>query len=116
MKNLQRTLQEVFRYRSALVGLIMITALILLSIYAVIAIPYNEAIRLWRGGQEVWYKTPKNAPPAWINYFRQDKLPDTLVLNSQDGTATKAVKNTNDGTETTLTYVFDYQYDDFPQE
>ncbi len=116
MKNLQRTFQELLRYPSALVGLVMITALLLLSIYAVIAIPYDEAIRLWRGGQEVWYKTPKNAPPAWINYFQQEKLPDTVVLNSKDGTATKVVKNTSEGTEITITYAFDYQYDDFPQE
>jgi peptide/nickel transport system permease protein len=116
MKNLQRTFQELLRYPSALVGLIMISSLLLLSVYAVIAIPYDEAVRLWRGGQEVWYKTPKNAPPAWTNYFRQDKLPDTLVLNSTDGTATKTVRDTSEGNEITLTYAFDYQYDDFPQE
>lgn len=116
MKNLQRNLQELLRYPSAVIGLVIILGLVVLSIYAVISIPYNEAIRLWRGGQEVWYKTPKDAPPAWINYFRQDKLPDTLVLSSKDGTATKTVSEDKGVKQISITYDFDYQYDDFPQE
>jgi peptide/nickel transport system permease protein len=116
MKNLQRTFQELLRYPSAIIGLVIVTGLIGLSIYAVISIPYADAIRLWRGGQEVWYKTPKNAPPAWINYFQENKLPDTVVLNSKDGTATKTVEEGNSSKEITITYSFDYQYDTFPQE
>jgi len=117
MKNLQRTFQELLRYPSAVAGLVIVLGLVVLSIYAVIAIPYDDAIRLWRAGQEVWYKTPKNAQPAWVNYFRQDKLPETLVLSSKDGTASKTVvKEDNGNKNIVLTYNFDYSYDTYPQE
>ncbi len=49
-----RTLKEITRYPSAVAGLVIILALVAVSIYALITIPYSEAIRLWRGGAEVF--------------------------------------------------------------
>ena len=41
----------------------------------------------------------------------------SFFLSSAEGTATKEVETREDGTEKiTITYTFDYQYDDFPQE
>jgi hypothetical protein len=39
------------QYPSAIVGLTLILFLVGLSIYVVIAIPYDEAVQIWRGGK-----------------------------------------------------------------
>ncbi len=116
MKALQKNLRELFRYPSAVFGVSIVLLLILVAIYAMIAIPYDEAIRMWRGGEDVWYQNPKNVPPEWTNLFRSKKLPTSFVLNSADGTAEKVVEEGTSQTTITLTYTFDYQYDAFPQE
>ena len=51
MKMLKNNLRELARYPSAIAGLVIIIALVILSIYTVIAIPYQEALRLWQIGR-----------------------------------------------------------------
>jgi len=116
MKALQKNLRELLRYPSAIFGLSIVTILILVAVYALISIPYDEAVRLWRGGEDVWYQNPKNVPPEWTNFFRARKLPGSFTLNSTDGTAEKVVEEGSSQTQITLTYTFDYEYDSFPQE
>jgi peptide/nickel transport system permease protein len=116
MKQLSQTLRELTRYPSAVFGLAIILTLVLVSVYTVIKIPYKEAIRLWRGGEEVWYKNPKYAAPEWTNLFRSKKLAVTFSLNSADGTAGKEVAQSGGVTTVNITFAFDYQYDTFPQE
>ena len=116
MKAFINTLREITRYPSAIVGLVIIGILILVSIYALVTIPYNEAIRLWRGGEDVWYANPKNVPPAWFNYFSQKKQPVTLTFSSERGEAEKVVETGSETHDITITYTFDYEYDDFPTE
>jgi peptide/nickel transport system permease protein len=118
MKTLQKSFRDILRYPSAVVGLVIIAGLVALSIYAIVTIPYSEATRLWRGGEEVWYQNPKTAPPEWFNWFRKDKLPKTVLLNSEsdDDRVSKTSEPTKDGSKITITYVLDYQYDAFPQE
>lgn len=116
MKALQKNFRELLRYPSAIFGLSIVLILILVALYALIAIPYDEAIRLWRGGEDVWYMNPKNVPPEWTNIFRAKKLPGSFTLNSADGTAEKVVEEGSSQTQITLTYTFDYEYDSFPQE
>jgi peptide/nickel transport system permease protein len=113
---------ELKRYPSAMAGLVVIAALICISIYTVIAIPYNEAIRLWRGAGNTWDDIPKNAQPAWVNFFRKSKLPETLILDTQQVNLDKkySVEKTiqkETGTKSTITisFAFDYMYDAFPQ-
>jgi len=112
-----KTFREITRYPSAVAGLVIIAALVGLSIYTMITMPYSEAIRLWRGGEEIWHENPKTAQPAWVNWFTKTKLPETIILNSQDGSATKSVKAISETlTDVTLSFAFDYPYDAFPQE
>jgi len=117
MKTLQRTFKELLRYPSAIAGLIIIFLLLIISAYAMITIPYSRAITLWRGGAEIWGNYPKNAAPAWINYFRKEKLPVTIILNTANGTASKTVENVSADTNAQIiTFTFDYPYDTYPQE
>lgn len=112
-----RRLKELTRYPSAVAGLLIILVLIGIAIYALITMPYSEAVRLWRGGLEVWYEYPKNAQPLWMNYLTGRNLPPTIVLSSEDGSATKTTKAVSeDRSEITISFSFDYQYEGFPQE
>lgn len=117
MKNFLRSLQEIRRYPSAVFGLIVIAALIALAIYAVIAIPYSEAVRLWRGGEEVWGETPKLAAPAWYNYFTKADKSVSFVLDSRDPEVSRTVETLgSDSAVVTILYTFDFPYDEFFQE
>lgn len=113
----RNSMRDLAQYPSAIAGLVLIAAFIVVSAYAMISIPYSEAIRLWRGGEGVWYINPVSAPPAWTNVFRSEKLPATLVLTTQDEDVTTIVTDKGDGlTETVISYVFEYPYDSFPKE
>jgi len=117
MTTLRNTFKELLRYPSAIFGLAIIALLIALSIYAVISIPYKEAVRLWRGGQGVWEQYPRTAPPAWTNLFRSQKVPETMFLSTADGSAEKVLyPGENDVNTIVMTYTFDYQFDTFPDD
>ncbi len=115
-ENLKHLWGELARYPSALLGLTIIAFLIGVAIYAVIAIPYPEAIRLWRGDQQTWYRNPQNAMPSWINIFTRDKLPSTQVYDSRSDPIQKQVNIISpEITEVILVFPFEYHYDRFPQ-
>ena len=117
MNSIKNSLREMQRYPSAVVGVIVILLLVVQAAYAMITIPYTEAIRLWRGGEEVWYQNPKFAAPAWTNLFSAKKLPESFAVKSVDGGIKKVVTPGAKGTSSIeMTYTFDYSYDAFPQE
>jgi len=118
METIKNTWAQLRRYPSAIGGLVVIGLLIVTAIYAVIAIPYNDAIRLWRGGEEIWYKNPKFAAPEWTNLFSSKKLPVSFSASTLAGTMTKqagplAADNTS---SVDIHYSFDFQADGYPQE
>jgi peptide/nickel transport system permease protein len=117
MDTLKSSFREILRYPSAIVGLVIVLLLVVEALYAVIAIPYREAIRLWRSGEETWYANPKFAAPAWINLFREKKLPVSFHVSSVDGEISKvATPGTQDISTINFEYTFDFQADGFPQE
>lgn len=114
MRALREGLRELTRYTSAVLGLALIAQLLGLSIYAVIAIPYSEAIRLWRGGEELWQENPRNARPSWVNLFSAKKLPQTLIVSSKESKRIRRISPQLKSVEASLG--FDYPYEDFPSE
>jgi len=92
----------------------IILALVGISLYAVISIPYGRATELWRGAEEIWSDTPRFAAPGWTNVFRSEKLPETFTIYSSEENSVTTVKETS--TEVITEYTFDYQYNTFPQE
>src|SRR5512142_3267387 len=98
MNAIRNSFRELLRYPSAVVGLFIILLLIITAAYAMIHIPYNEAIRLWRGGEDVWYMNPKYAPPAWFNFFTAKKLPISFAVDTAKGTMQKTVTPGAQGT------------------
>lgn len=111
-------LKALGRYRSAMLGLVMIGTLVAVAIDTVITIPYDEAIRLWRGGEEIWGDNPQNAVPEWFGLFAGRKLPTTLILNSRDNpNARKRSQVVNAQMRTAdISLPFVYDFDGFPTE
>src|SRR5215510_14865318 len=117
MNAVKNSLQKVFYYPSAIVGLFVVFLLVFTAVYAMIKIPYADAIRLWRGGEDVWYQNPKFAPPAWINFFSSRKYAESFAVRTADGTMAKQVVLGKQGTATTsAAHTFIFSYDMLPQD
>ncbi len=116
MKAIKNFFNGLRGYPSAIAGLIIIILLVVVAIYAVITIPYSKAIALWRGGEDVWYANPKFAPPAWINFFRTSKLPESFHIDSALGGLNKTVTPNSSGSVIHFTQDFNFTSDDPPQE
>lgn len=117
MNSLRNSFRNLFYYPSAVLGTLVILLLVFTAVYAMIKIPYNEAIRLWRGGEEVWYQNPKFAPPAWINFFSQKKYAESFAVKTSDGSMAKEVTPGAEGTSTMeASYTFDFHSDYYPQD
>ena len=117
MNSLKNSLRNLFYYPSAVFGMLVVCLLVFLAVYAMIKIPYNEAIRLWRGGEEVWYQNPKFAPPSWINLFSSKKYAESFSVRTSDGSMQKEVTPGEEGVSTMeATYSFDFLSDYYPQE
>ncbi len=117
MNAFRNSIRELVRYPTAIVGLALIFLLVAVAIYALATIPYQEAIRLWRGGEDVWYQNPKYAPPAWMNFFSREKQPVSFAVSTTDEEIAKTVTPGKENTATVeISYSFDYTYDAFPQD
>ena len=117
MSGILNSFRELRRYPSAVFGLLIIFILIGIAIYTVIALPYNDALRKWRGGEDIWYDSPKNASPVWTNLFRRKDLPETIVVNTEEpGAKGEREAVTEEMTRIPIAFEFDYPYEGFPQE
>lgn len=117
MNNLKASLQKLLMYPSAIVGIAAILVLVFVSVYTIITIPYPEAIRLWRGGEDVWYQNPKFAQPVWVNWFTSKKYSESFAVSSADGEMTKtATPGSKGATNYEMVYEFDFDYDVLPQD
>lgn len=118
MKKKKNIFADLMKYPSALAGLIIVGAIFIFSIYTMIKIPYREAIVLWRGGEEVVYKNPRNAVPTWYNWFLKDDLPVSFVENSIDEETPilRTETERENGKMINYEYSFDFDYNTLPQE
>ncbi|MCA9874622.1 MAG: ABC transporter permease [Anaerolineales bacterium] len=117
MRAITSFFKEIRRYPSAVVGLVIISLLLIISIATPILIPYSEAVRLWRGGEDIWAEYPRNAWPVWYNWFSSTDLPSTIVFNTSKGEGERTVEKLSEGTtEVRFTFEFDFPYDAFPPE
>ncbi len=114
MNRWRAALQELKKYPTAVAGLLLIAFLLGLSAYAVIAIPYRQALELWRGGEH-WQAHPRNAAPAWTNLFRRRKLPPTVRLDSVDNGLAEQDELAGLRRQR-ITLPFTFNYFDFPSE
>jgi peptide/nickel transport system permease protein len=118
MTALKNSIRDLLRYPSAILGSVIILFLLAVSVYALITIPYSEAVRLWRGGEDVWYQNPKYAAPVWFNSFSSKKQPVSFSVMTTDGSMSKTITPSSDPEISTvdIAYSFDYAYDGVPQD
>ncbi len=117
MKQFKNNLRELLKYPSAILGGIIVLALIISAIVVVVTIPYDEAIATWRGGEELVGKNPRTVPPKWFNWFRTDKLVESFDMVEGDEGVTVTEETTEGGTLIkTTTFAFDHVYKTFPTE
>jgi peptide/nickel transport system permease protein len=104
-------LREFRRSKSGIAGAAMLLGLILMTIYAAVAVPL-ESYRQWNN-PNFWIDTPKSAAPAWTNLVGQ-KVPEHIVMTSEDA----AVSSSTDGGMRTLThsYTVNFGYDSYPSD
>jgi peptide/nickel transport system permease protein len=115
MNALRAGLRQLRHYPSAVIGLAMVLSLLLLSLLAVLTIPYSEAIRLWRGGAGVWDESPELARPKWLRLFSARKLPETIIVDTRQGG--KEIADQPDGTRVVNASLrFAFPYDEPPSE
>ncbi|MCK5811531.1 MAG: ABC transporter permease [Clostridiales bacterium] len=122
MRGIKKVFKELKHFPTAVVGLVLISLLFIMAITTMVVIPYSEAKILWRGDEATTYKNPINARPAWTNIFREEKWPESFAVKfseSDDVIYTVIDKEENENTEkitTKMSYSFDYNYGEFPQE
>lgn len=107
MTGVRNLFRQMRRYPSAVAGSIIILFLIFMAFYAIFAIPYSDALRLWRGADNIWIQTPRNARPAWLNYFYSEKQPENIKISSIDDPSLMTVIDLGGGVSTAdFEYVF----------
>src|SRR5690606_21806932 len=117
MSGLKRTLSELRKYPSAVIGMALISVIVFIAIYAIIAIPYSDALRLWRGADDVWIETPRNALPVSLNWSRAEKLPENIIVRTSEHPDSKTVVPYGGGfSEFRVEFEFEFTADQFPSE
>ncbi|MEZ4638679.1 MAG: ABC transporter permease subunit [Caldilineaceae bacterium] len=117
MRATAATLSQLRASPAAVFGLVLIAGLVVMSLYAVVTIPYGEAIARWRAGAGDWVRYPQYAQPAWTNLFRARDLPESLQLSSREDPTLKHIAAPTSGmTDYTFTFAFDFPYAVPPQE
>lgn len=117
MKGLKNFLRQIAHYPTAIFGSVIVLSLIIAAVVVIITIPYNDAISQWRGGEAVWGKNPRNVPPVWYNWLREEKMVESMDLKEGDDEVTVEETVTEGGTHIkTTTFTLDYQFDTFPQD
>ncbi len=100
--------REFISSRTGIVGLVVLSGLVLMSILTVATVPL-ETFQKWSNPNS-WLQYPKTAMPAWINLFLTENIPEHMIMDNP-------LSSTDALGDITLyqdTFVFDYMYDYFP--
>jgi hypothetical protein len=103
--------KEFKRSKSGLTGLGILFALIVMTIYAIAAIPLNSFTQ-WNN-PNFWIDLPKSAKPAWVNLFGP-KMPEHIIMTADD--ATKSTSVDNGVRIVTHSYTIDFNYDSYASD
>lgn len=116
-----RFFKELLHYPSAVAGLLVLAILVVLGVSIMVKVPYRQVVAMWRGSEgdmyrSSWYQNPDNAQPAWVNLFRKDKLPETLILHESDPAVLKSRRVASETMdETTIQFPIEYGSTELPQ-
>jgi len=109
---------ELRRYPSAIFGLAVIAILLAGSIYALVALPYEEYGQGYeRNRMTGTISTPRTAMPGWVNVFNHPGFLSTLIMDESSSDTDVSVQTLENGwIEKTTTFTFDYVYKQIPSE
>src|SRR5919197_5764148 len=101
---------EFKRSNAGIAGVVILLFLIIVSIYAFVAIPL-DSFRQWNN-PNYWIKYPKSAMPEWTHFFTSCNQPSRLIRNDS------IVTYQPDGGIRTVKYyyTFTFNYDSFPND
>ncbi|MET1160377.1 MAG: ABC transporter permease [Thermoprotei archaeon] len=120
-RKIEEALILMIRFKSFVIGLLLVLIFVFISIYAMVTLPYDQAIRMWNS-IEYWQDYPKLAFPEWINAFSSKKLPvGTMIFDSREPKlgitkSRQTIAIGGGGMIATIKFSFEYEYDDFPSE
>lgn len=111
-------LQELRTYPSAIFGLVVIFILLAGSLYAVLALPYEDYGRDFDETRVTGRNlAPRVAAPIWFNYFSPTPRLSTLILDESSPGAHISTRVLENGwIEKTVTFDFMYEYSEMPDE
>ena len=111
-------IQELRRYPSAIFGLSVITLMLVGSVYAVTALPYEQFGQDYDGQRSTGRSyLPRMAMPEWQNIFHSTPRLSTLVMDETSQGASVFTQALEGGlVEKTVTFQFDYPYQEIPSE
>ena len=107
-------LREFSQSKSGMAGVIILLSLIIIMLYAILAIPL-ESFRQWNN-PNYWINYPKAAAPQWTNTgLFGPKVFEHLIMTLDDASITKIVIADNIRTEV-HSYAVDFSYDSYPND
>lgn len=110
--------QEFRKYPSAIFGLAIIVMMFAGSIYAVVALPYEEYGQEYDRGRLTGLSTvPRTAKPSWLNLFYKPDFLSTLILDERSPQVSISRRTLENGwVEKTTIFEVDYFYREIPSE
>jgi peptide/nickel transport system permease protein len=100
------------RSKSGMAGVLILLALVLMSVYAAVAVPL-ESFRQWNN-PTIWIDLPKSAAPEWTSLGLGPKMPPHIVLGLDDADVSTTLQG--GGKTVVHSYQVNYQYDTFPSD
>jgi peptide/nickel transport system permease protein len=103
--------KEFKRSKSGLAGAAILSGLIVMTIYAVAAIPLNSFTQ-WNN-PNFWIDLPKSAKPAWVNLLGP-KMPEHIIMTAKE--AAKSTSVDNGVRIVTHSYTVNFNYDSYASD
>ncbi len=104
-------INEFKRSRTGLVGIAILSGLVLMTVYAIAAIPLKSFTQ-WNN-PSFWIDLPRSAAPAWINLFGP-KMPEHIVMTAKDALRSTSL---DQGVRiVTDSYRLSFNYDSYPND
>jgi peptide/nickel transport system permease protein len=111
-------IQQLQAYPSAIFGLVVIVLLLIGSLYALIALPYEEIGMSYDQNRTTGRNLrPKTAAPIWLNLFSTTPRLSTLIMDEQSKEASVSTHTLENGwVEKTIKFKFEYGYSEMPSD
>ena len=106
----QEIKKEFLKSKMGIIGIVILTILISISIITIIIIPI-ETFQEWNN-PESWITYPKAAIPVWINLFLIEKIPEHRILTEP------SIQKTSNNEINLSSYQFslNFNYEQFPND